>query len=191
MLLLLHRLAAIFLLACSCSTFSGTLGDRIALRYYYPGLGTPTAIYSTQMVDSDGALFSNVAGVFDPTITDTQIIANNFNAGRATNMDGFSLANVSISGNSAYVNWQGLAFDENTQVLLYISAIPEPDHLAMLLGGACMVVLRLRRAKYRQGVPIVSAIRPGSGTLGGTHAARAGLARLPASWIATAGCWFR
>lgn len=184
---MLRRLAAIFFLACSFNASAGTLGDQIALGYYYPELGRPVGAYASQLVDSDGALFSNVVGVFDLTVTDTQIIVNNFNTdaywlpglfngfvvtdldrpfhpvaglGRATNMNGFSLANVSISGNSVYVNWEGLGFDENTQVVLNISAVPEPDQYAMLLAGACMVVWSLRRAKSGGGVPTVSAIRP-------------------------------
>lgn len=169
----LKRLLYGVLFFCSVSAHAGTLGDRVALRYYYPDLGTPTGIFSAQPVDGDGALFGNVAGVFDLTVTDTQIIINHFNTsaywlpgafngfvvnnldhafdpvaalGRPTNMAGFSLANVSISGNAAYVNWQGLSFDENTEVVLYISAIPEPAAYAMMLAGACILVFTARRA---------------------------------------------
>lgn len=171
-MIILKGLVAIVCFACSVSVYAGTLGNQVALRYFYPDLGVPTAVYPSQLVDNDGAHFSNVAGVFDLTVTDTQIIVNNFNTsaywlpgsfngfvvssldsafhpvaalGRATNMDGFSLANVSISGNSAYVNWQGLSFDEDTQVVLYISAIPEPDQYILLLAGSCIVFWALRR----------------------------------------------
>ncbi|CAN7477142.1 hypothetical protein LJR289_003184 [Pseudoduganella sp. LjRoot289] len=166
----LKRLLYAVLLFCSFSAHAGTAGDQVSLRYYYPDLATPTASFAAQLVDSDGALFSNVAGVFDLTVTDTQIIINHFNTsaywlpgsyngfvvsnldhafhplaalGRQTNMAGFSLANVAISGNAAYVNWQGLSFDESTQLVLYISAIPEPASYAMLLAGACILLANL------------------------------------------------
>lgn len=170
----LKRLLHAVLLFCCCGVHAGTLGDQVALRYYYPDLGTPTGIFPAQTVDSDGALFSNVAGVFDLTVTDTQIIINHFNTsaywlpgafngfvltnldhafdpvaalGRPTNLAGFSLANVAISGNAAYVNWQGLSFDEDTQVILYISAIPEPATYAMMLAGGGVLLVAARRRK--------------------------------------------
>lgn len=183
----LKRLLCAVMLYCSFSAHAGTLGDRVALRYYYPDLGTPTGIFPAQTVDGDGALFANVAGVFDLTVTDSQIIINHFNTsaywlpgayngfvvtdldhpfdpvaalGRPTNMPGFSLANVSIAGNAAYVNWQGLSFDENTQVVLYLSAVPEPAACAMLLAGACILAFTARRANQCQSMPIAGAFRP-------------------------------
>ena len=174
----LKRVLCGFLLACSAGAstgaLAGTLGDRVSLQYFYPDLDTPTRSFAAQLVDGDGALFSNVAGVFDLTVTDTQVIASNFNTeaywlpgafngfvltnldhswqpfaalGRQTNMAGFSPANVSISGNAAYVNWQGLSFDQNTQVVLYLSAVPEPAAYAMLLAGGAVLLLARRRRR--------------------------------------------
>lgn len=171
----LKRVLCIFLLAGGASASAGTLGDRVSLQYFYPDLDTPTRSYAAQLVDGDGALFRNVAGVFDLTVTDTQVIASNFNTdavwlsgafngfvltnldhsfvpfaalGRQTNMAGFSPANVSISNNVAYVNWQGLSFDEDTQVVLYLSAVPEPAAYAMLVAGGLILLLALRRGGY-------------------------------------------
>lgn len=170
----LKRAMCVFLLACGASASAGTLGDRVSLQYFYPDLDTPTRSFAAQLVDADGALFTNVAGVFDLLVTDTQVIASNFNTdavwlngafngfvltnldhsfqpfaalGRQTNMPGFSPANVSISGNAAYVNWQGLSFDENTQVVLYISAVPEPATYAMLLAGGLVLLVAVRRRR--------------------------------------------
>lgn len=161
-----------FLLACAGAS-AGTLGDRVSLQYFYPDLDTPTRSFAAQLVDGDGAVFRNVAGVFDLTVTDTQVIASNFNTdamwlrgafngfvltdldhrwqpfaalGRQTNMAGFSPANVSISGNAAYLNWQGLSFDEDTQVVLYLSAVPEPAAYVLLLAGGLILLLALRKS---------------------------------------------
>jgi hypothetical protein len=172
MSILLKRALCILLLACAAGASAGTAGHRVALQYFYPDLDTPTRSYAAQLVDGDGALFRNVAGVFDLTVTDTQVIASNFNTsamwlggafngfaltdldhgfypfaalGRETNMAGFSPANVSFSGNVAYVNWQGLSFDEDTRVVLYLSAVPEPAAWVLMLAGGAILLLALRR----------------------------------------------
>jgi hypothetical protein len=174
----LKRVLCVLLLAGGAGfapgAFAATLGDRVSLQYFYPDLDTPTRSYAAQLVDGDGALFLNVAGVFDLTVTSTQVIASNFNTeaywlpgafngfvltnldhswepfaslSRQTNMAGFTPANVSISGNAAYVNWQGLSFDQDTQVVLYLSAVPEPAAYAMLLAGGAVLLLARRRSR--------------------------------------------
>lgn len=177
----LKRVLSVFLLACagaSSGALAGNIGDRVSLQYYYPDLDTPThSGFAAQLVDGDGALFRNVAGVFDLTVTDTQVIASNFNTeaywlpgafngfvltnlnhswepfaslSRQTNMAGFTPANISISGNAAYVNWEGLSFDQDTQVVFYLSAVPEPSTYAMLLAGGVIVLLARRRYRAQR-----------------------------------------
>lgn len=71
----------------------------------------------------------------------------------ATNMAGFSAANVSWTADSITVNWQGLSFDANTVVSLDINgaggAVPEPSTWAMMVAGIAMVggALRTRKSK--------------------------------------------
>lgn len=67
----------------------------------------------------------------------------------ATNMAGFSASNVTFNGSQVAVTWTGLNFDQNTDVVLNISAVPEPStYLLMGLGLAATLVLARRR---RQG----------------------------------------
>lgn len=177
MLTLLKRALCLALLACCAVASAATLGDRVALQYFYPDLNTPAHSYAARLVDGDGALFRDVAGVFDLTVTDEQVIVSNFNTsgmwlngafngfaltdldhnfrpfaafGRQTNMAGLTPAHLSISGNTAYLNWQGLVFDENTQVVLYLSAVPEPAAYVLMLAGGLILLLSLRRARALQ-----------------------------------------
>ena len=69
----------------------------------------------------------------------------------ATNMSGFSLSNISFTGDSIIVNWQGLSFTNTTVVSLNVSfgdaAVPEPGTWAMMLLGFGAVGVALRRGR--------------------------------------------
>jgi hypothetical protein len=60
----------------------------------------------------------------------------------ATNMFGFTSANVSFDADNIYINWQGLPFDENTIVSLDINGapgtVPEPASVAVWAAIACI-----------------------------------------------------
>ena len=64
-------------------------------------------------------------------------------------MVGFDASRVTFDADNIWVNWQGLAFDENTIVSLDITgsaAVPEPGTLSLLVLGLLATGLR-RRAR--------------------------------------------
>ena len=69
----------------------------------------------------------------------------------ATNMNGFSLSNISFTGDSIIVNWQGLSFTDTTVVSLNVvfgaAAVPEPGTWAMMLLGFGAVGFSMRRRR--------------------------------------------
>jgi hypothetical protein len=68
-----------------------------------------------------------------------------------TNLGGFSLSNISFTGDSIIVNWQGLSFTDSTVVSLNVAfgeaAVPEPSTWAMMLLGFGAAGFALRRGR--------------------------------------------
>jgi len=69
----------------------------------------------------------------------------------STNLGGFSLSNISFTGDSITVNWQGLSFTESTVVSLNVAfgdtAVPEASTWAMMLLGFGATGFALRRGR--------------------------------------------
>jgi hypothetical protein len=149
-------------------------GATINYQYYYPDSGSPygfadngnkvvgAGIEVSNIADSTGTIDISDTNIFVDFTTSTSwngaafngwVITDVFNTigaftsvtiNGATNMAGFSAANVS---------WQGLSFDANTVVSLDINgaggAVPEPTTWAMMVAGIAMVggALRTRKSK--------------------------------------------
>jgi len=169
--LLLATVAALGVTAGSAE--AGLLGDSIAASYRFPDIGSVDADFGTLVV-APTASFSYF-GIFNTTLSDTQIVMDafadfadwtlaSFNGLRfenlteafgpvtvsaATNMAGFSAANIAVSGNVLTVNWQGLPFDTGTQVILDIEGatpVPAPAGLALFGLGLLGLAVARRRA---------------------------------------------
>jgi len=153
---------------------AGTNGDTVSATYYFPLEDSTYAEMGIGVVSGAGAVFHGPGESFQLLVTDTQIIAQNFftpgfwapsdfngfkvtdltknfsssySIDSSTNMIGFGTTNVSVSGNIATINWQGLSVDENTRVVLNITAVPEPETYAMMLVGLGLVGAIARRRK--------------------------------------------
>jgi hypothetical protein len=153
---------------------AGLLGDSIAASYRSPDLATVVQDYGTLLVAPTASFIG--LGIFTTTLSDTQIVMNlfqfdsffvpaDFNGLRfenlteafgtvtvnaATNMAGFSAANIAVSGNVLTVNWQSLSYDGQTQVILDIgdapTTVPAPAGLALFGLGLLGLAAARRRA---------------------------------------------
>lgn len=154
------------------SAFAGISGDTVNATYYYPDSSSLYQDLGTQVISGLGNTY-NFDGYFDLLVTDTQIIAKNFifasywspsdfngfkvtdltknfssiyQVDSATTMAGLTNANLSTAGNSFSVNWQGLSFNQDTQVVLNaVSAVPEPETYGMMLAGLGLMGFMVRR----------------------------------------------
>lgn len=150
-------------------------GDTVRVTYFYPDLNTPYTDFGTAVIASAGTDFVDPRGAFTLRVTDTRIVASDFNFSAfwlpadfnglvltnltdsfpslyaidpATNMSGFGAGNVAVSGNELRIDWQGLSFNPDTQVVINLGVVPEPHTWVMLAGGlALMGVIGRRRRR--------------------------------------------
>lgn len=170
--------AALTLCAFAQTATAGLLNDEVKAVYYFPSLESEYATIGQGVVDADGlqmTFFDVGVPIFDMNITDRRITIdyqyaatwsgaafNGFtltdltkslpqvSIGAGSNMGGFGAGNVSVSGNTLFVNWQGLSFDSDTLVVLDLAAtpgeVPEPVSLGLLgLGLAGLAASRRLR----------------------------------------------
>jgi hypothetical protein len=93
--------------------------------------------------------------LYDSTSTIAPITSVTVNP--ATNMPGFSVANVSFDANNIYVNWQGLPVDPSYVVSLDVNstaAVPAPSTLVTWSGVMAVVALVgiVRRRQAASGI---------------------------------------
>ncbi len=154
---------------------AGLLGDSIDVSHRFD---TITSVYGASgvLVPAPTASIRLALDTYTATLSDTQIVldrfaytggwtAATFNGPRfenlteafgsvtvnaASNMAGFSAANITLSGNVLALNWVGLPFDIATRVVLDVAspvaAVPEPRMLGLLLLAlGAMALVRARR----------------------------------------------
>jgi PEP-CTERM motif len=164
----------------NAQTFDGSTLDY---QYYFPDSTSPysgadngsfvvgAGVEVTNIVDNVGTLDISGTNIFIDFSTDSSFTPGTFNGwilsdqtnsladilgvsiNGSTNLAGFSMANLSFTGNTISVNWQGLDFDANTVVSLDVSlgqAVPEPATWAMMLLGFGAAGVALRRGRRRQ-----------------------------------------
>ncbi|GGD98290.1 hypothetical protein GCM10011529_00410 [Polymorphobacter glacialis] len=147
------------------------LGQTVGIQYIFPNTTTVYSDLGTNLVGTDGP--TDGIGYFDLSFSDTSITADfkseatwsgaDFNGFRvydvndaitaitsvsllSTNMVGLDLSRITFDANNIYVNWNGLAFNNDTIVTLGVNAaVPEPATWAMMIAGFGLVGAAMRR----------------------------------------------
>ena len=175
--------ATLGLVAPGASMAQSFDGSTLNYQYYFPNITTPYANADngsfivgpgtevTNIADNRGTMDIGGTNIFIDYTSQSGWTSSSFNGwilsdqtnslssilgvsiNPATNMAGFSLANLSWTADSITTNWAGLAFDSNTVVSLDVAfspntgAVPEPSAWAMMLIGFGFVggAMRARR----------------------------------------------
>ena len=156
-------------------------GSTLTYQYYFPNSGTPypdadngsflvgPGLEVTNVSDNRATLDISGSNIFIDFLNSSNWGPAEFNGwilsdqndslaailgvsiDPSTNLGAFSLSNISFTGDSITVNWQGLSFTDSTVVSLNVAfgdtAVPEASTWAMmLLGfGAAGIALRCGR----------------------------------------------
>lgn len=164
--------AAATLTLGTSSAFASIIGDSVNVTYYFPSSSNVYQDLGTQTISSSGDTYA-FSPYFDLLITDNQFkvifktttswtvapfngfvvkdLTKNFSApyvlDSATNMAGLTNSRITFGGNTVSVNWNGLAFNPTTSVVLD-TAVPEPTTV-VLLGIGLLGVASFRRKSVK------------------------------------------
>ena len=152
------------------------IGDSITAAYYFPnqasvygGFGvSPTATFTVGAgIEATGTVDGSLQQTFDFAASSLTLTYNNVASWTATDFNGWGFTNnskaydaitsvtgidparVTITGNTLFVNWQGLSYAAGNQIVVNFGAgaIPEPASWMMLIGGFGMVGAAMRRRR--------------------------------------------
>jgi hypothetical protein len=163
--------AALTLSLLAHASYASLLGDSVKAEYRFPSADQLYSNMGTGTVDADGVTFDGI-GLFDLTVTGSKIVADykgqstwtsaSFNGfvltdltklfpsvslNSATNLIGFDASRFHVANNSLFVNWSGLSFNQNSQVVFDVQStgVPEPLTLSLLAIGLLGIAATRKR----------------------------------------------
>jgi hypothetical protein len=173
-----HRKAlilAVVVILASISAHASILGDNITIQFLYPNQATQFGLSSTGVVGPGGVnldLFGNSSvTVYDDHVDMTGLrnsffqaaafngisvqdltnpgAFNGFSIDPASNVTGFDLSRVSISGGLLFVNYQGFVIDTSSLARVDFTTapatVPEPGSMLLLASGLAGFAAPIRR----------------------------------------------
>lgn len=173
---MLFRSAAVAALAIGTLAMPANatlIGDSITAGYYFPDTATlygnfsvsPSPTFTvvagtdaTGTIDGFQQTFDFGASSFTLTFVSSvgfggtafngwQFINNSKPFGAISSVTGIDPARVTTSGNTLFVNWQGISFQGNDAITVNFGVVPEPSSWMLLVGGFGLTGFAMRRRR--------------------------------------------